>query len=307
MSNRVVVASDGTPESQDALELGSALARAIDGGVSLISVYQPLPILIPLVGPDYARLARRQTETMLRHQRQGHTPEPTVAALSSESVPRAIRRYAERWRAPVVVIGSKPHTATGHAAIGRRGRQLLDGSRFALAIAAHGRRDRHDGIGRIGVGFDGEAESLQALSFASRLARPHKSRLTLLGVVDNRLPLAIPDLHEDTREWEQAFEKAAERLAARAEHAARERGVEVEVETAIGDPGQELARLAAGLDLLVIGSRRWGTLARLMIGGAGETLVSNAPCSLLIVPRPASTANGERGAERDLDAAVAQR
>ena len=45
---------------------------------------------------------------------------------------------------------------------------------------------------------------------------------------------------------------------------------------------------AAGADLLVIGSRRWGPLSRLVVGSTGEELVRESPCSLLLVPRPPS-------------------
>ena len=51
-------------------------------------------------------------------------------------------------------------------------------------------------------------------------------------------------------------------------------------------PAASLLGLAATSDLLVIGSRRWGPVARLLLGGTGEALVHGAPCSLLVVPRP---------------------
>jgi nucleotide-binding universal stress UspA family protein len=51
-------------------------------------------------------------------------------------------------------------------------------------------------------------------------------------------------------------------------------------------PAASLLDLSAATDLLVIGSRRWGPLARLLLGGTGEALVHGAQCSVLIVPRP---------------------
>ena len=54
----------------------------------------------------------------------------------------------------------------------------------------------------------------------------------------------------------------------------------------VGDPGYELRALSEAVDLLVVGSRRWGPVARLVSGGVGETLVADASCSRIIVPRP---------------------
>jgi nucleotide-binding universal stress UspA family protein len=35
----------------------------------------------------------------------------------------------------------------------------------------------------------------------------------------------------------------------------------------------------------VVGSRRWGPVARLLLGSTGEALLHDARCSALIVPR----------------------
>jgi nucleotide-binding universal stress UspA family protein len=42
------------------------------------------------------------------------------------------------------------------------------------------------------------------------------------------------------------------------------------------------------MDLLVIGSRRWGPLARLLLGSTGEALARDAGCPLLVAPRAAA-------------------
>ena len=39
------------------------------------------------------------------------------------------------------------------------------------------------------------------------------------------------------------------------------------------------------LDLLVIGSRRWGPAARVVLGGTGEAVMHEAACSVLAIPR----------------------
>jgi nucleotide-binding universal stress UspA family protein len=41
----------------------------------------------------------------------------------------------------------------------------------------------------------------------------------------------------------------------------------------------------SSLDLLVVGSRRFGPLRRLLLGSVSRALMHSAPCSLVVVPR----------------------
>jgi nucleotide-binding universal stress UspA family protein len=53
-----------------------------------------------------------------------------------------------------------------------------------------------------------------------------------------------------------------------------------------GDPARALAEEAGkGIDLMVLGSRGYGPVGRVLLGGVSTALVRMAPCSLLIVPR----------------------
>jgi len=60
----------------------------------------------------------------------------------------------------------------------------------------------------------------------------------------------------------------------------------VSFEVARGRPASALLELSRGVDLLVIGSRRWGMVARLVLGSTGEALLHDAECPVLVVPRP---------------------
>jgi nucleotide-binding universal stress UspA family protein len=47
-----------------------------------------------------------------------------------------------------------------------------------------------------------------------------------------------------------------------------------------------LDELSDEVDLLVIGSRRWGPLTRVLLSGTGEALMHGARSSIMVVPRP---------------------
>ncbi len=89
--------------------------------------------------------------------------------------------------------------------------------------------------------------------------------------------------------WIEVMDEEAKALEGQIETAVSELKVEASVEVTRGRSAHALRELSAELDLLVIGSRRWGPLARLLLGGTGEGLVHGSRCSLLLVPRPADT------------------
>jgi nucleotide-binding universal stress UspA family protein len=50
-------------------------------------------------------------------------------------------------------------------------------------------------------------------------------------------------------------------------------------------PSSALLELSAHVDLIVIGSRRRGPVARLVLGSTGEAVVHDARCPILVAPR----------------------
>jgi nucleotide-binding universal stress UspA family protein len=65
--------------------------------------------------------------------------------------------------------------------------------------------------------------------------------------------------------------------------------VRVEAVLAEGDPARELAHIAvADAGVLVVGSRAYGPLKRVLLGSVSAQLVRSAPCPLIVHPRPAN-------------------
>jgi nucleotide-binding universal stress UspA family protein len=81
----------------------------------------------------------------------------------------------------------------------------------------------------------------------------------------------------------------------------------VKARAAYGDPIEELTLYSASLDLLVIGSRGYGPLGRLVYGGVAQRLARTARCPLLVLTRSAHTAPDETTAEEGLATADSAR
>lgn len=80
-------------------------------------------------------------------------------------------------------------------------------------------------------------------------------------------------------------ESAAEELEAAVAGIELEAGAEAAF--AIGDPPRVLAQALEQLDLLLVGSRGYGPLHAVMVGGVTGRLVREAACPMIVFPRSA--------------------
>lgn len=161
MFKRIVVGYDGTAEGRDAVVLGAAIAWATGAGLSLVGVIPPM--LVPLPAAFSRASLRTQAEAGLRHVRDTVAPDALIETVVDLSMPRALRHFAERWHAELVVLGSERTSREGHARISRRGRQLLYDAPFAVAVASRGLHKHALKLGHIGVGYDAGPEARAAL------------------------------------------------------------------------------------------------------------------------------------------------
>jgi nucleotide-binding universal stress UspA family protein len=80
--------------------------------------------------------------------------------------------------------------------------------------------------------------------------------------------------------------RARSELASEQAVASVSREVHPEARIVVGDPVRGLeAEASEGLDLLVMGSRGFGPLRRVLLGSVSSQLVRLLPCPVLVVPR----------------------
>jgi nucleotide-binding universal stress UspA family protein len=231
----------------------------------------------------------KQAEALLRETRDAVAPDARIDVETDSSVPRALERVVIREHRDLLVVGSSRRGPEGRVRIGKRTRQLLCDSRCALAVAPRGLSDNTERrLTRVGVGCEGGPESRAALSLAGSVAVAAGAKLLVRGVVDDRLP--VVGWSKSGRErmlamWDELLAPAVESLRENAEGAAKATGADAEVQVLRGSPADALGELCEHVDLLVIGSRRWGAAARALPGSTGETLMHDASCAILVVPR----------------------
>jgi nucleotide-binding universal stress UspA family protein len=69
---------------------------------------------------------------------------------------------------------------------------------------------------------------------------------------------------------------------------------DVEGHAVYGLPGEALAEFSGNVNLLVVGSRNYGPLRRLVVGSTSDYLERHARCSLLALPRLAGAQKANR-------------
>ncbi|HEX8975243.1 MAG TPA: universal stress protein [Solirubrobacteraceae bacterium] len=275
------------PEGEDAAVLGTVLAKAAAADLMLMSVEPDLPLIVP--GFSWKAM-RAQTEQLLHRVRDSYAPDARLKIETDLAVWRGVERFVRREHRELLVIGSSRHAPEGTVLIGKHARQLFEHLHGAVAIAPRGYRNHPEArLRRIGVGCDGEPESLAALAVAAQLAAGAGAELSVHGVIDDRVPaLGWREVWMGAilEAWQEVMASEADLLRQKLDTAVAEIGTKATVEVTMGRPADALHALSRDVDLLVLGSRRWGPVARLFLGGTGEALAHGAHCPLVLVPKP---------------------
>ena len=266
----IVVGFDGSEEAFDALHLAERIRSATGRDLILTVVDENAPPAGDAGGywefqqNYFAEMGRKATEYL------GHSEFSRRTA--SDSAPAALQAVAEAEGADLIVLGSTHRGEVGRVFAGSVGERLLGGSPCAIAIAPKGYASGiHPGLGIVGVGYDGGEESKRALAAAVDLAGNSDSTLRLIGVARDR---------------DEAVAGMEEELARGAELCG---DVPVDRRVLRGDAAPALADQGVELDLLVLGSRDYGPIRAVLLGGVSRNVLRTSPCPVVIVPRSAAT------------------
>lgn len=278
MFKNVLVGVDGQEGGRDAIALAGILL-AEGGELTLGYVYAGDPHVWRGSSLAYDQAERDRARELL--ERAGHEAEVSahIRWHGSPSVGRGLHEMAETIEADLLVLGSSRRGLLDRVLVGDHTRQALNGAPCAVAIAPVGFSHRTILMREIGVGYDGMPESEHALGIARELAAEHGAKLSAFEAVAVPTYLTHGRNAPDGTPIELLVDQAREQIAALGD---------VEPHAAYGDPAEELALYSASLDVLVIGSRGFGPIGRLMHGSTAQELARRARCPLLVLTRAAS-------------------
>ena len=212
---------------------------------------------------------------MLGRTRATFAPAARFAIDSDLSDARGLKRVLGQEHRQLVVCGSSHRGDTGKVSIGHATRQLIEDGHYALG---HRRAQTERPRGARALRASASAttagpERAPPSAWAAAIAEGCGARLTVRGVINDHVPaLGWPRLSvEPFREcWNEVMDEEAQALHTSIEATAAGLSVPVTATVDRDVPAASLLDLSAASDLLVIGSRRWGPMARLLLGGTAR-------------------------------------
>lgn len=309
---RILAGVDFRPPARDAAALGVALARLSGAELILAAVFPYGPG--PALGDDFERWLQEDTErltTDVLPDLEGLNFR--IYGLGGGSPARKLHELAEDESADLIVLGSTHRGALGRVVPGSVGERLLHGAASPVVIAPRGLVDAGWQLNRkVGVAFDGSPESRVALGHAAVLAEAAGVPLRIIGVVDpfvaSPFDPAVPREVEAAAEHGEAIDERRHRiLEEHLQQAIAELPPELDAgyEVLEGNPAEQLIALSAKLGLLVLGSRGYGPLRHVFLGGVSGAVTRGAHCPTLVVPRGAPA--GDRITADEIEATSAPR
>jgi nucleotide-binding universal stress UspA family protein len=126
------------------------------------------------------------------------------------------------------------------------------------------------------LAYDGGEPAMRALDIAIDLTKRFDATLSVVSVVPTHPGRSPVDPWDDRSAHDRELLEARQLLA--------QNGIEAELIEPAGDPAKEIEKIAAvgKFDTIVIGSRRLGTLGRILQGSVSEHVATNADATVIV-------------------------
>lgn len=268
--DRLLVCTDGSPESQGAVAEALVLGRLCGSQVYVLQVLEIIPEF-EAVAPDL--MVRLEEE--IRSQLQALKAEAAKMAVSlttlvrrSVSVFSAILEEAAEIRPAMIIMGRYGRTGLTRLLMGSVTARVIGHSPVNVLVVP---RQAIVAFGRILVASDGSPYSLAAWEEALSMAKKADSVLFAISVAQEEgdLPQAQKIVHQ--------------LLAAANREGVPLQGL-VPTGQQIGDAIVQAA-LRNEVDLIILGSHGRTGLTRLLMGSVTERVIGHAPQPVLVVKR----------------------
>jgi nucleotide-binding universal stress UspA family protein len=291
MFKNVLVGVDGRVSGRDAIALAAQLVEP-GGTITFAHVYPGAYKASHAVTPGRVKEDREAAEELVRKEIAEAKAQGEIVAVQAPTPGQGLHEQADEQEADLLVLGTCRHGIVGRAMLGDDTRAAINGAPCAVAVAPLGYAEHPAPFATIGVGYDRSPEAKAALEAAKELAARSQAKVRAREVVSipytgflGPIGIGLDEMAEDARSYMRTLPG-------------------VEGDAVYGLTGEELAAFSAEVDLLVIGSRGYGPLRRLMLGSTSVNLQRRARGPLLILPRGTRYSRADASDRRGAAAAV---
>lgn len=283
MSGRFIVGVDGSEEGQLALRWAARFAEAHGARLTPMLVWDapriamvPYPVDIPeqerrSFQTDYEEAA----EALVRRTREDHPDVDIDEAVVLRGDPaKELCDAAEE--ADLLVLGSRGLGGFAGLMLGSVTAHCAGHAPCPVAVVPGSYKPDEEPAGEYVVGVDGSSHAEAAVAWADRWAPPG-TRLRLIHAWEVPVTLDRLSAWIDPKVCEETAQEIADQAASKvADH-------EAVAEAVRTDARQDLPRLAADSDVLVIGARGHRGIARLLLGSVASSSLHHLTVPTVIV------------------------
>jgi nucleotide-binding universal stress UspA family protein len=286
-AGRLVVGYEGGSTGADAIAFALRWAAAGGDELLVVTVHPgPAPLGAGKVDVEWVSYEREQADGLLERAR-ALVPDGVAARFVRVDAASAARGLHELLAAdpsdtPLVVLGSRSR-GLRRTYPGTTAERLLQGSPTPVAMVPSGYAEAEGGaVRRIAVAYVDTPDGRVALREAARMAGHLSARLTVLSVVPDTL--VEPNLGEpkafvaaQSAGYRQLLDEALQSLPP---------GLDADGVLLPGPVVDALTELRLDdHDLLVCGSRGYGPLRSVLLGGVSSRVVRHSRIPVVVVPR----------------------
>jgi nucleotide-binding universal stress UspA family protein len=143
---------------------------------------------------------------------------------------------------------------------------------------------------KILVATDGSKYARKGVDYAASLAIPKKGKLVLLHVVphDPRIPqdaICFSDCEARDKKFLEELKEAGKRMLEEEANKLEDTGLDVELRVELGDPSEEIVRVAKEInaDMIVMGVRGVSKWRKILLGSVSEEVLEKTDIPVFIV------------------------
>lgn len=268
------MAIDGSPASEVALKLAANLPWPPATTLLVLTVVHAVPRVIsrplPVTPKDAARIERQLQRAAARASR----PAPRLRRIIAEGSPeRVITDAARRLRAELIIMGSRGRGSVATTLLGSVTATTADRSRVPVLVARQATAER------IVLADDGSPCASAAADWLTQSSLFKRATVRVASVA------GCAEARDRSPSREALLQ--AQRIAHARQDSLEQAGMTAGAEVREGDPAGRILDVAGEwADLVVIGCRGRIGLTRLLLGSVARTVMTEAPCSVLVVKEP---------------------
>lgn len=300
---RILLGTDGSPQSMAAVNEVATRPFPVNTNVHIVSAYERTPLVTRLepmgvMEESYAKAdhyalkaAEGAAENAWKILRQKN-PVLTVTTIAIDgSAKSVILDEAEAFDADLIVVGSHGYGTIEGFWLGSVSHAVALHATCSVEIV-RGAKSGEKGW-KILLAIDGSEQSEAAVEEVADQPFPDGSEVRVISVVEPAyLPLAYPgdgiDMNvyaEIEKSYLQRANTAVEKAAAKLRVGSESNKLTITTDVPSGSPKEVILQEAEifGADLIILGSHGYGIVERFLLGSVSQAVALHAQCSVQIV------------------------